>query len=148
LVIPYPPDWTVDESQLDEGAVYFRHPTDAATWLLVATGQRTDRTADELRDERVRALRAGCRQGAIDLAADDWVSGILFRSVGMTCDLEGELHYAYVGVGLQDSIPWRFELHSLFGQYSRSSCRCEAGDLERYFGPMLEWLTIYTRAQP
>ncbi len=147
-MIAYPPDWTVDESHLDEGTVYFRHPTDAATWMLVATGQRTTRTADDLRDERVRELLASCRQGAIDLAAGDWVSGILFKSAGLTCDLEGELRYAYVGVGLQDSIPWRFELHSPYGQYSRSSCRCEAGNRERYFEPMLEWLTIYARARP
>ena len=147
-MIPYPPDWTVDESHLDEGAVYFRHPTDVATWMLIATGQRTTRTADDLRDERIRQLLASCRQGAIDLAADDWVSGILFKSAGLTCDLEGELRYAHVGVGLQDSIPWRFELHSPYRQYSRSSCRCEAGNRERYFEPMLEWLTIYARARP
>jgi hypothetical protein len=147
-VIAYPPDWTVDESQLDEGAVYFRHPTDVATWLLVATGQRTAKTADELRDDQFRGQLVHCRDGAIDLTGDDWVSGILFKSIGMTCNLEGWLHYAYVGVGLKDAIPWRFELHSPYGQYSKSSCRCEAGNLERYFEPMLEWLTIYARARP
>src|SRR3712207_8432765 len=144
FVIAYPPDWSVDESSIADGLVYFRHPTDEATWVLVATtGQRTQRTADELRDAYYNEQFADCRARAIDITRDNEFSSINFKSLGTTCDLDDGLYYSYIGLGLNNGVPWRFRLNSPYAQYSANSCRCPEGNVERYFVDMLDTLNIY-----
>jgi hypothetical protein len=134
----------VDESHLVDGQVYFRHPSNVAIWVLIATtGQRTTRTADELRDEYYNEQFANCRAKAIDITRDNEFSGVTFKSVGATCDLADGLYYSYIGLGLKSGVPWRFRLNSPYGSYSRNSCRCDAGNVELYFSPMLATLNIY-----
>ena len=144
FVMAYPPGWTVDESGVGEGLVYFRHPSNVATWLLVATtGQRETRSADELRDVYYNEQFVDCRAKAIDITRDNEFSGITFKSVGTTCDLADGLYYSYIGLGLRGGVPWRFRLNSPYAQYSRNSCRCDAGNVEQFFSPMLSSLNIY-----
>jgi hypothetical protein len=124
--------------------VYFRAPQDQATWLSIATtGKPETRTADELRDEFYKAQFANCQEKALDVTRDNEFSGVLFKSLGATCNLAGNLFYSYIGLGLNKAVPWRFQLNSPYNQYSKNTCRCEAGNIEKYFGAMLDSLTIY-----
>lgn len=145
FTIAYPPDWLVDLQESDR--VYFRSPRDPDhVWVVIGTTGQPDPTAniDALRDAYYREYFNDCRAHAVDRTNYVTYAGILFAGMGVTCDQPGGLLYARVGYGLHGAVPWRYRLTSPYGSYSSTTCACPAGNLEQYFQPMLNSLTIGT----
>jgi hypothetical protein len=139
----YPPGWTVDESRASEGRVYFygpgvREPFEDALWVLIATTGRVEATAniDVLRDQYFNAeIRGAHPEAGIDVTRANQFSGLTFASLGATFDVNYQLCYAYIGLGLRGQVPWRFRLNSRYSDYSAT--------LDSTFAPMIASLNIY-----
>lgn len=145
FTIAYPPDWIVDRQEPDR--VYFRSPTDPdRVWLVVGSTGKPDPTAniDALRDAYYQQYFTDCRAHGLDRTNYVTYAGVIFAGAGVTCDQAGGLLYARVGFGLKDGVPWRYRLTSPYRSYSSTTCGCPAGNLETYFQPMLDSLTIGT----
>jgi len=143
FAIAYPPGWTVDDSRASEGRVYFygpgvSEPFEDALWVLIATTGRAEPTAniDLLRDRYFAAeLKESHPEAGVDVTRANQFSGLTFASLGATFDVNYQLCYAYIGLGLRGQVPWRFRLNSRYGDYSRN--------LDNTFGPMIASLNIY-----
>lgn len=118
FALAYPPDWTVDESHMADGVVYFRSVAQPTTWVMIATRVKAEgRTADELRDEYYREQFADCVRRGIEETRDDNLAGLIFKELGTTCDLADGLYYSYIGLGLKEGVPWRYRLNARYAQY-------------------------------
>jgi hypothetical protein len=143
FAIAYPPGWTVDDSRAGEGRVYFygpgvREPFEDALWVLIATTGRAEPTAniDVLRNQYFAAeLKEAHPEAGIDVTRANQFSGLTFASLGATFDVNYQLCYAYIGLGLRGQVPWRFRLNSRYSDYSVN--------LDNTFGPMIASLNIY-----
>lgn len=147
FAIAYPPDWTVDESRAanGNGFVLFSAP-DGVTRVLIGTPgtPAPDGNIDVLRNQYFNEQLSDCRQKGITVDRYGTRSGITFAEIGATCDVgDGRLYFSYIGLGLKDGVPWRFRLYSLYEQYDRTFCRCDQGNLEKFFAPMFNSLNIY-----
>ncbi len=139
----YPPTWTVDESRVSEGRVYFyapgvREPFEDAVWVLIATTGRAEPggNIDVLRDQYFNSeIRVPYPAAGIDVTRNNSFSGLTFASLGATFDADTQLCYAYIGLGLNGGVPWRFRLNSPYSVYSQQ--------LESDFAPMIGSLNIY-----
>lgn len=143
FAIAYPPGWTVDDSRSSEGRVYFygpgvSEPLEDALWVLIATTGRAEPTAniDVLRNQYFAAeLKESHPEVGIDVTRTNQFSGLTFASLGATFDVNYQLCYAYIGLGLRGQVPWRFRLNSRYSDYS--------ANLDSTFGPMIASLNIY-----
>ncbi len=138
FAIYYPPTWQVDESTISKGYVIFNDPNnDYRAVLIGTTGARTTATADQLRDQYFNEVLQSCVNKGVDVTRDNTVSGLTFKSVGATCNFANDqrLYYNYIGLGLNNNVPWRFRFYSIFGDYSKN--------LDDYFYPMIASLNIY-----
>jgi len=143
FAIAYPLGWTVDDSRSSEGRVYFygpgvSEPFEDGLWVLIATTGRAEPTAniDVLRNQYFAAeLKESHPEAGIDVTRVNQFSGLTFASLGATFDVNYQLCYAYIGLGLRGPVPWRFRLNSRYSDYS--------GNLDRTFGPMIASLNIY-----
>jgi len=141
--IYYPPNWTVDDSKAAEGRIYFygpgvKEPIANQLWVLIATTGIRDPNAnvDVLRDQYFKEqIKDGHPEAAIDIDRQNKFSGITFASLGATFNEAKELCYAYIGLGLNNQVPWRFRLNSIYGDYD--------DNLEAYFNDMISSLNIY-----
>ncbi len=142
--IYYPPGWTVDESRANEGRVYFygpgvREPFEDALWVLIATTGKVEPTAtvDALRDDYLNSeIKNGHPEAGVDVTRMNQFSGLTFASLGATFNAaNGQLCYAYIGLGLRGQVPWRFRLNSTYSDYARN--------LDSTFSPMIASLNIY-----
>jgi hypothetical protein len=137
FTIYYPPDWGVDESKLSSGYVIFVAQKGYRGVLVGTTGQRTTASADELRDAYFNEVLAECVKKGIDITRDNNISGMVFKSVGATCNEANDpnLYYYYVGLGLNNNVPWRFRFYSLYSEYD--------SNVADYFFPMISSLNIF-----
>lgn len=137
FAIYYPPTWQVDESNLSNGYVVFNDPSVYRAVLVGTTGARTNLTADQLRDQYFNEVLQSCVNKGIDITRDNAVSGLTFKSVGATCNQANDtrLFYSYIGLGLNNNVPWRFRFYSIYGDYGKNA--------EDYFVPMISSLNIY-----
>jgi hypothetical protein len=139
----YPAGWTVDESQAQQGRVYFyapgvTAPVANAVWMMIDTTGVKDpaATIDAMRDMYIAEVKQQYQQAAIDVARYNSFSGVTFASHGVTCDNGGNLDYAYFGVGLKSQVPWRFRLNSPYDDYDQN--------LDDYFQGMMNSLSIHS----
>jgi hypothetical protein len=142
FVIAYPPDWTVDEGQIDQGLVYFYAPTPGRdTFLVIATTGRPedDPNLDVLRDRWFQSRTRQCDRFAVEATRQETHAGVEFATVGATCDLAAGLAYSYTGIGLRGRVPWIFELNAPYGVYDVA--------LSEAFAPMLATWNIYDLAR-
>lgn len=137
FTIYYPPNWTVDESNLSNGYVLFVDPSVYRAVLVGNTGAPTNRTADELRDQYFNEVLRDCTKKGVDVTRDNTISGLTFKSVGATCNLanDARLYYYYIGLGLYKNVPWRFRFYSIYADYGKN--------VDDYFLPMISSLNIY-----
>ncbi len=138
FTIAYPPDWTVDESQLGNNLVYFYAPgAEQSTFVVIATTAQPEENAnlDVLRDRWFQSRMRGCSRFAIDQAGQEILAGITYATVGATCDLSSGLAYSYTGLGVRGTIPWVFEFNAPYDRY--------AAALSATFRPMIATLNIY-----
>jgi hypothetical protein len=138
FAIAYPPDWTVDESQLSNNLVYFFAPVaDQSIFVIVATTGAPEGSVnlDVLRDRWFQSRTRGCTNFAIEQTGEEVLSGITFATVGATCDLPVGLAYSYTGLGVRGTVPWIFEFNAPYDRYEEM--------LATAFRPMIETLNIY-----
>jgi len=139
----YPPDWTVDESRASEGRVYFYAPDidkayDDGTWVLIATNGTAapNGNVDVLRDQYFNnEIKASHPEAGINITRNNQFSNITFASLGTNFNSNSDLCFAYIGLGLNKSVPWRFRLNSLDADYDDT--------LSTYFNDMIGSLNIY-----
>lgn len=138
FAIAYPPDWTVDESQIGNNLVYFFAPVpDESIFVIVATTGAPGETTnlDILRDRWFQSRTRACPEAGIDQSGQEVLNGITYATVGATCDLPTGLAYSYTGLGVRGTVPWIFEFNAPFDDY--------AAMLAAVFRPMIETLNIY-----
>lgn len=138
FAIAYPPDWTVDESQLSSNLVYFFAPgADQSIFLVIATTGAPEETInlDTLRDRWFQSRVRGCTNFAIEQTGQETLTGINFATVGATCDLPTGLAYSYTGLGVRGTVPWIFEFNAPYELF--------AAELAASFRPMIASLNIY-----
>ncbi|CAA9589370.1 MAG: hypothetical protein AVDCRST_MAG18-4614 [uncultured Thermomicrobiales bacterium] len=139
----YPPGWTVDESRASEGRIYFYgpgvdKPYDDELWVLIATtGERTPGgNIDVLRDQYYQNdIKGSHPEAGINITRNNQFSGITFASLGTNFNGGSELCYAYIGLGLNQNVPWRFRLNSLDADYD--------SNLDEFFSEMIGSMNIY-----
>lgn len=139
----YPSDWTVDESRASEGRIYFYapgvdKPYSNGLWVLVATsGERTTNgNIDVLRDQYFQNdIKSSNPEAGINVTRNNQFSGITFASLGTNFNGGSDLCYAYIGLGLNKDVPWRFRLNSIDADYD--------DNLSTYFSEMIGSLNIY-----
>jgi hypothetical protein len=138
----YPPDWTVDDSDAENGRIYFygpgvTEPVANELWVLVATTgvREPNGNIDVLRDQYFKTQFEAEQKAAIDIDRRNLFSGVTFASLGVTFNEDSDLCYAYIGLGLRDQVPWRFRLNSIYGDYDQN--------LEDYFNNMINSMNIY-----
>jgi len=139
----YPPNWVVDESRASEGRIYFYAPGidkayDDGTWVLIATtGTATPGgNVDVLRDQYFNnEIKASYPEAGINITRNNQFSNITFASLGTNFNSSNQLCFAYIGLGLNKSVPWRFRLNSLDADYE--------DNLSTYFNDMISSLNIY-----
>jgi len=140
FAIAYPPNWTVDESQLGNNLVYFYAPgPEKDVFVVIATTAKPEENAnlDVLRDRWFQSRTRGCSRFAIDQSGQEVQSGLTFATVGATCDLPTGLAYSYTGLGVRGTVPWIFEFNAPYDRY--------AAMLVAIFRPMIATLNIYGR---
>jgi hypothetical protein len=139
FAIAYPPDWTVDESQLQSSnLVYFFAPgADQNIFLVIATTGAPEESPnlDVLRDRWFQARVRGCTKFATDQTGQEMLNGITFATIGATCDLPTGLAYSYTGLGVRGTVPWIFEFNAPYELYE--------AELAAHFRPMIASLNIY-----
>lgn len=138
FVIAYPPDWTVDESQLANNLVYFFAPVaDQSIFVVIATTAAPEESPnlDVLRDRWFQSRTRGCTKFAVETTGQTTASGINFATVGATCDLPTGLAYSYTGLGVRGTVPWIFEFNAPYEGYDAT--------LAQFFNPMIATLNIY-----
>lgn len=138
FAIAYPPDWTVDESQLSSNLIYFFAPgQDQSIFLVIATTGMAEGAVnlDVLRDRWIQSRLRGCDQFAIDQSGQEELHGITYATVGATCDLPTGLAYSYTGLGVRGAVPWIFEFNAPYERYEAT--------LAEVFRPMIQTLNIY-----
>ena len=143
FTIAYPPDWTVDDSRATQGRVYIygpgvTQPYEDALWILIATtgSPAPDPNIDVLRDQYFATeIKDPHPEAGIDVTRRNEFSGLPFASLGTTFNSGDTLCYAYIGLAVRDSVPWRFRLNSPYADYS--------ANLEGIFAPMVGSLNIY-----
>jgi hypothetical protein len=121
FAIAYPPDWTVDESQLSNNLVYFFAPgADQSVFVVIATtaAPQASPNLDVLRDDWFQSRTRGCKQFAVEETGATMASGINFATVGATCDLPTGLAYSYTGLGLRGTVPWIFEFDAPYDDFT------------------------------
>ncbi len=142
----YPPDWTVDETELaTKGQVKFFSPTqNPSLWIHVGT-ERTTTSIDTLRDSQAKALAQSCVRSGVELTQQGKVSGVVFNELVVSCDLaaQGQLSVFLLGVGLNNGFAWDITAYSPRKDFNRNSCGCPAGNVEAYFDLMLNSANIY-----
>lgn len=142
----YPPDWTVDESEVTtKGQVKFFSPTrNPSLWIHVNT-ERTTTSIDTLRDAQAKAVAQTCVRSGVELTQQGLVSRIVFNELVESCDLadQGQLSVFLLGVGLNHGYAWDITAYSPRKDFNRNSCRCPAGNVEAFFDPMLNSANIY-----
>jgi hypothetical protein len=139
----YPPDWTVDESRAGEGRVYFYAPGvdkayDDGTWVLIATTgvANPSGNVDVLRDQYFNnEIKKDHPEAGINITRNNQFSNITFASLGTNFNSNNDLCFAYIGLGLNKGVPWRFRLNSLDDDYD--------ANLATYFNDMIGSLNIY-----
>jgi hypothetical protein len=138
----YPPNWTVDDSDAKNGRVYFygpgvTEPVANELWVLVATTGIRDPQGniDVLRDQYFHDQFEDYPEAAIDITRNNKFSNITFASLGVTFNEGKDLCYAYIGLGLNNQVPWRFRLNSVYADYDQN--------LDDYFNDMINSLNIY-----
>ncbi len=139
----YPPDWTVDESRASEGRIYFYSPGidkpyENEAWVLIATtGQRAPNgNIDVQRDDYFQnEIKGDHPEAGINITRNNQFSGITFAALGTNFNSGNELCFAYIGLGLNNGVPWRFRLNSLDADYDNN--------LTTYFSDMIGSLNIY-----
>jgi hypothetical protein len=139
----YPPDWTVDESRASEGRIYFYAPGvdkayDDSTWVLIATTGTAapGGNIDVLRDQYFNnEIKASHPEAGINITRNNQFSNITFASLGTNFNSNSDLCFAYIGLGLNKNVPWRFRLNSLDADYD--------DNLSTYFNGMISSLNIY-----
>ena len=115
-----------------------KEPIANQLWVLIATTGIRDPNAnvDVLRDQYFKEqIKDGHPEAAIDIDRQNKFSGITFASLGATFNESSQLCYAYIGLGLNNQVPWRFRLNSIYGDYD--------DNLEAYFNDMISSLNIY-----
>lgn len=144
FAMAYPPDWRADESELaTRGNVVFRAPNGTAALIINSPGQRTTLTIDEVRDVAAKQAVATCVKSGTEFTARETISGIVFAELVQTCDLPNQpLSAFFLGAGLNNGVPWIFNAVGFYGEFNKNTCKCAAGNLERYFSPMLTTLSI------
>ncbi|MDP9374055.1 MAG: hypothetical protein M3Q65_16675 [Chloroflexota bacterium] len=136
FVIAYPPDWEVDESEIDEGQVAFISPSETEIVLISASDEpEPDADVDALREQFYRSQAELCDRSSIDTTGTERISGLTFASLGATCDSDGTLFYVYSGIGLNDRVPWFYLCISTEAAHEDNA--------RRYFRPMVQTLNIY-----
>ena len=138
FAIAYPPNWTVDESQLNDNLVYFYAPgADRSVFMVVATTAKPEENAnlDVLRDRWFQSRTCGCSRSAVEQSGREELAGLTFATVGATCDLPTGLAYSYTGLGVRGTVPWIFEFNAPYERY--------AATLAETFRPMIATLNIY-----
>ncbi len=138
----YPPGWTVDDSRASEGRVYFYgpgvdQPYDNGLWVLIATTGVRDPAGniDVLRDRYYNEdIKKDHPEAGQDVTRNNTFSGITFASLGTTFNSKQELCYAYIGLGLNQQVPWRFRLNSVYSDYD--------GNLDDFFSKMISSMKI------
>ena len=127
----------IDDSNLANGYIVFVAPQGYRGVLIGSTGQRTTASADQLRDEYFNEVLAECVKKGIDITRDNTFSNIVFKSVGATCNKanDRDLYYFYIGLGLNNSVPWRFRFYSIYSEYGQN--------VDDYFFPMISSLNIF-----
>ncbi len=138
----YPPDWTVDDSRANEGRIYFfapgiDKPYENELWVLIATtGEKTNVGIDVLRDQYFQNdIKSSHPEAGINVTRNNQFSGITFASLGTNFNSGSQLCYAYIGLGLNQNVPWRFRLNSDDADYDKN--------LDTYFDGMIGSLNIY-----
>ena len=146
FAVYYPPDWTVDESDVAaKGQVKFFSPTrNPSLWIHVNT-QPTTTSIDTLRDAQAKGLADSCVRSGVELTKQGTVSGIVFNELVESCDLadQGQLSVFLLGVGLNHGYAWDITAYSPRKDFNRASCGCPAGNVEAFFDPMLASANIY-----
>jgi hypothetical protein len=139
----YPPDWTVDETRASEGRIYFYgpgvdKPYENALWVLIATtGEKAPNgNIDVLRDQYfANDIKGSHPEAGINITRNNQFSGITFASLGTNFNGGSDLCYAYIGLGLNQSVPWRFRLNSIDADYD--------DNLNNFFDGMIGSMNIY-----
>lgn len=147
FAVYYPPDWTVDESEVaTKGQVKFFSPT-RNPYLLIHVGtEKTTTSIDTLRDAQAKALAQSCVRSGVELTQQGTVSGVVFNELVMSCDLadQGQLSVFLLGAGLNHGYPWDITAYSPRKDFNHNTCACPAGNVEAFFDPMLNSANIYS----
>jgi hypothetical protein len=146
FAVYYPPDWTVDESDLAaKGQVKFFSPTrNPSLWIHVNT-ERTTTSIDTLRDAQAKGLAQSCVRSGVELTQQGTVSNVVFDELIESCDLadQGQLSVFLFGVGLNHGFAWDITAYSPRMDFNHNTCGCPAGNVEAFFDPMLNSANIY-----
>lgn len=146
FVIAYPPDWEVDTSSANDGQILFTSPDGKVALLIQTTGTRNSTAnIDVQRDAYYKQVSKQCTNGSgIEVTAYETISGIRFAELAATCDKPGSpLQLWTVGTGLKNGVEWDFIALSPYATFNKNTCKCAAGDFEKYLQPMLSTLNIY-----
>jgi hypothetical protein len=104
--------------------------------MVATTGVRDpNANIDVLRDQYFRDQFEDYPEAAIDITRNNRFSGITFASLGVTFNEDTDLCYAYIGLGLNNQVPWRFRLNSIYADYDQH--------LSDYFEGMINSMNIY-----
>jgi serine/threonine protein kinase len=146
FAIYYPPNFTVDESDLTKnGSVQFKGPNSAPILSISTNTTRTTTSIDTLRDEQAKSLAQICVRSGVELTDRITLSdNVIFDDLLEVCDPpQGTQIVWLIGAALNNGYPWYFDGLSFRKDYSKSTCNCPSGNLESYFVPMLNSLRIY-----
>ncbi len=146
FAIFYPPNWTVDESNLaKDGRILFKGADGSPILALGADTTRTTTSIDTLRDQQAKAVTSACVRSGVE--GTDQVTaagGVVFAELLEVCDQkQGPQLVWLIGVGLNDGYQWYFQALSFRSKFNKNTCGCPSGDLESYFTPMLNSIRIY-----
>ena len=142
IVVAYPPDWTVNASQLPGQRVIYLYGPDgrgAVERIDIGVGQtQTGANIDVQRDAFFYRKSAFCDRKGIEFTEHRPVAGATFAVLGATCDASNELSFMLVASGLVGGDEWNVLMRT---PYARRDAR-----RREVFDPMLASLTIYARA--
>jgi hypothetical protein len=141
VVVAYPPDWTVNDSNLPgQRVIYLYGPEgrEAVERIDIGVGQtQTGANIDVQRDQFFLLHSQFCGRKGIEFTEYRQVSGATFALLGATCDASNELSFMLVASGLTGGDEWDILMRT---PYARKEAR-----LREVFEPVLASLNIYAR---
>jgi hypothetical protein len=142
FAIYYPPDWTVDASGVaSDGQVEITAPTTGVSLTMRVDTDRTNTSIDTLRDAQAKGIASVCKASGVEGTDQETYSGVIFNELIQTCDYGTPPLFVFgIGVGLNNSYPWAFFVSSPYDDYN--------DNIDTYFQPMLDSLTIYANPAP